>query len=557
MRIIKKIFKVFAWTIGVIVLSLLIFSVYVWKISDAKPPFISDTTALNLKRQQLDSVSYIIGDNWIRKNKYGLYEMYVSGTPFERGVINGKLSKELLVKQEVAFTDQIKTMIPSTFYLKFLRYVIGFMNRDLPEHVTTEDKDEIYGISKSASNQFDWIGTNYARQLNYHAAHDIGHALQNLMLVGCTSFGAWDSKTENGAMLIGRNFDFWVGDEFAVNKIVEFVRPTKGHNFAFVTWGGFIGVVSGMNDKGLTVTINAAKSSIPTDAATPVSLVAREILQYASNIKEAIAIAHKRTMFVSESFLIGSAIDHKSIIIEKTPDTLAIYDPHSNNIVCSNHYQSALLGKQELNLEQMRNSASVYRYKRTQQLMEENHPLTPQKMANILRDTKGMNGKNIGIGNEDALNQMIAHHSIIFMPDSLRFWVSTNPWQLGAYVCYDLKKVFAMKGLKKDSIIANESLNIAPDTFLKSTAFKNYMLFRTGRDKIRKGEEMQLNIPQFISENPEFYETYKVVGDYLLKKGANKQALYYYQVALGKQIPDLREQKAIKEAIRKIKSILK
>lgn len=86
-----------------------------------------------------------------------------------------------------------------------------------------------------------------------------------------------------------------------------------------VTWGGFTGVVSGMNEKGLTVTINAAKSEMPKGAATPVSMVAREIVQYAGNIDEAIAIARKRKMFVSESFLVGSAADNKAVLIEKRP----------------------------------------------------------------------------------------------------------------------------------------------------------------------------------------------------------------------------------------------
>jgi len=552
-KTIKKIFKVFAWSLGVLLLVLLIFGFYVWKVSDAKPPVIEDAAALNLKRTQLDSNTFVIGDNWIRKNKYGLYEMFVSGKPFERGVINGKLSKELLIKQEVAFTDQIKSIVPSPFYLKFLRYVIGFMNRDLSESVTTEYKDEIYGISESASDKFDWIGSNYARQLNYHAAHDIGHALQNLMLVGCTSFGAWDGKTENGALILGRNFDFWVGDEFAVNKIVEFVKPDQGHNFAFVTWGGFIGVVSGMNEKGLTVTINAAKSSIPTDAATPVSLVAREILQYAANIKDAIAIAHKRKMFVSESFLIGSAVDHKSIIIEKTPDTLAIYDPNSNEIVCANHYQSDLLGKQKLNQEQMQNSASVYRYKRTQELMGQNFPLTPQKVANILRDIKGLKGENIGIGNEKALNQMIAHHSVIFMPDSLRIWVSTSPWQLGEFVCYDLRKIFSMNGLKQDEELADEAHNIAPDSFLQTKTFHDFMAFRKEKALIAKGQVNKLDISGFINENPAYYDTYRIVGDYLFSKNDKKKAIAYYEMALRKEVPTNEEKNAIRAKIKKAK----
>ena len=67
------------------------------------------------------------------------------------------------------------------------------------------------------------------------------------MTVGCTSFGAWADKTDDNTLLIGRNFDFYVGDAFAQNKLIDFVKPTKGYKFMMVSWAGMIGAVSGMN----------------------------------------------------------------------------------------------------------------------------------------------------------------------------------------------------------------------------------------------------------------------------------------------------------------------
>jgi len=555
MRFLKKILKFFAWFFGIIIFILLLFSAYVWKVSDIKPPVVTDTAGTNVQRTTLDSTSFVLGNNWLRKSKYGIYEMYTSGAPYQRGLINGKLSRELIVSQEEAFTHQIKKMIPSTGFLKFLKYIIGFMNKDLSDHVTREYQEEIYGISRSASDSFQWIGSNYSRQLNYHAAHDIGHALQNLMLVGCTSFGAWDTKTENGAMILGRNFDFWVGDDFAKNKIVSFVAPQSGHKFAFITWGGFIGVVSGMNDQGLTVTINAAKSDIPwKGAATPVSLVAREVLQYAGNIKEAVAIAHQRKMFVSESFLIGSAADHKSVIIEKTPDTLAVYDPQTDNIECANHYQSDLFKTQKLNQEQMAGSASVYRYQRMQELLKQNYPLTPQKVAAILRDYKGLGGTDIGVGNEKAVNQFVAHHSVIFMPDSLRMWVSTSPWQMGAYVCYDLRKVFALNGLQTDHEIADTANNIAADTFLSSPVYARFMLFRQA--KMNFMDKLRVDVNQFVPNNPNYYDAYRLAGDYYKEHKQYTAAIQSYQMALRKEIATHAERESITKKIAECDALL-
>jgi len=438
---------------GVFCLLLFLFAVYLVWVSNIQPPKINDTSAEELQRTQHDSSFYTLKNNWFRKSNSGLYEMYVEGTPFERGIINGKLSKELVVSQEDYFAEQLNKVIPSSFYQHFLKYFVGWFNRNLPENITEEYKQEIYGISQSASDKYDYIGTNYQRLLNYHAAHDIGHALQNMALVGCTSFGTWGSMSRDSTMIIGRNFDFYVNDDFAKNKIVLFCSPSQGHKFMSIAWGGFIGVVSGMNQKGLSVTINADKSKIPTSSATPVSLVAREILQYAENISQAVAIARKRKMFVSESFLVGSAEDKKAVIIEKTPDSLAIYDPQRNYILCANHFQSKGLENSEANVVQMNESASPYRYQRLSELMQRNGPNTVTKTISILRDHDGLDNKNIGLGNEKTLNQFIAHHTIVFEPEKLKVWISTSPWALGEFVCYDLNKVFSLKGLIKDEEI--------------------------------------------------------------------------------------------------------
>jgi hypothetical protein len=352
-------------------------------------------------------------------------------------------------------------------------------------------------------------------------------------------------------MIIGRNFDFYVGDKFAEDKIVAFINPAVGYKFMTVTWGGFIGAVSGMNEKGLTVTINAAKSSTPSGSATPVSLVAREILQYAKNITEALQIARSRKMFVSESFLVGSAADNKAVIIEKTPDDLDVYDPHKDFILCTNHFQSNGLGPSKKNIKQINESASPYRYDRLMELLNAGGKNTVQKTINILRDQKGLHNADIGMGNEKAINQLMAHHSIVFEPKNLLVWVSTSPWQLGEYVAYDLKKVFALRGLKQDIEISDSGLTIAADSFLLTPAYKKFEAFKKFKQQVADGGE--INADSLVATNPEYYHAYVLAGDYSYKQKQFKKALYFYQQAVTKEIATKKEKDHILDRIKKLK----
>ena len=559
----RKLRKIVLRTLLVFTLLIVGFFIYFIFAVQIEVPEIKNDTTLNWKRETIDKEFYKVNNNWLRHSKSGLWELYVEGDGYERGVANGMLTKELHAFQEEAFFRQIQLLVPDLNYLKFLKYFVGYFNRHLPDHITEEYKEEILGISKYASDEYDFIAPKYHRILNYHGAHDIGHALQDKnMTVGCTSFSVWDKKSADGKLLVGRNFDFYSGDDFAKNKIVQFTNPTKGNKFATVTWSGFIGACSGMNDKGLTVTINAAKSSIPTDAATPIALLAREILQYASNIQEAIAIAQKRDVFVSESILVGSASDNKTISIEKSPTKMDVYEvPNSNQIICPNHYQGKDYENDLSNLNNQIESSSLYRGIRLKQLLASSDTINYLQAAAILRNQKGLNDKNIGLTNEKGLNQLLAHHAVVFKPQDKLMWVSANPFQCGEFVCYNLDSVFVKaKTINTTQDINVERLTIPADPFLKTEGYQNFLHFKNLKHYIQfiTKASNQIELPAkfeeaFIKSNSESYYMYQILGNYYAARENNTKAIEYYNLALTKEIATLKEERQIKESLAKCK----
>ena len=496
------------------------------------------------------------GDNFLRHSDSGLWELFVKGDAFQRGEAIGQLSSDLLHHQEKVFVDQIREIVPSDSYLKFLRFFIVLFNRHLGENVLEEYRDEIYGISLSCTHEYDFIGTPYERQLNYHSAHDLGHAMQDYMLVGCSSFATWGTQSADSSLLIGRNFDFYVGDAFAENKQVAFYTPDQGYKFASVGWPGMIGVLSGMNETGLTVTINAAKSAVPTGSATPISILTREILQYASTIDEAFAIAQKRKTFVSESILIGSAKDGKAAIIEKSPEKTVLFKgKEADRLICTNHYQSEEFSKDERNMENIRTSDSPYRFARLTELINENLPINVSKAASILRNRKGVGEAELGLANEMAINQFIAHHSVIFQPEKKRMWVSTAPWQCGKYMAYDLNKIFS------DTIdfhheIATLNLTIPEDYFIRQANYKQFMAYKQLtkliREKTQRKETIETKVLNlYEASNPSFYYVYEVLGDYYAAVQQTGTAITYWQKALTMPIPKQAEKVRIQQKINK------
>lgn len=502
-------------------------------------PTLNPNSSIGETRIQVDSNYYRLGNSWLRKNATGNWESYIEGNAEERGQIIGKLHQELIVGQEEAFVGELKNQIPNSFYRRLLTIGIAWFNRDLDQYIPIEYRTEITGISQYFSDMYDFIGPKYNRLINYHAAHDIGHAVQNMRLVGCTALGVWSTDSTN--MLVGRNFDFYVGDAFAKEKIVLLVNPDEGYKYLSVTWGGFCGVVSGMNEKGLGITLNSLKSEIPDQVGTPVSIIARDMLQYASTIEEAAAIASKYTSFVSESFTISSALDSKMAIIEKTPTQTDIFWPSDTVLIAANHCQSTKLKDSPINLTHIANSESVNRFERTKQLITESEISNVQHIADILRNQKGLNDQDIGLSNPELINQLIAHHAVIFKNYDRQVWVSSYPYQINSFQAYDLDDFDLWRSPELVLPIAIDSLLIEADPFYGSTDYERFQKFKSLKENIIQSakEETPINpktIQSFIQTNPEYYETYRLVGNYYAKLKNRSAAIEHYKIALTKDI---------------------
>ncbi len=554
MRFLKRSLRLLLISLGVLIALAFMF----YQLVVAAPPPVADMSPLQAVRREVSPHFYTLGRNWLKKNEAGFWEMYLEGAPFERGVYGGKLCKELLAEHEAAFVEGVEEKVSSRLYLQVLKWFVAWFNRRLPDHVPLEYQQEIYGWSTAAADAYDYIGPKYHRKLNYHAAHDIGHALQNMGLVsGCTALAAWDGGSADSSLLLGRNFDFYVGDGFARHKMVAFIKPDSGIPFAMVTWPGMIGSVSGMNLEGLTLTLNAGPTGIPKGAKTPVTILGRRILQYAATIEEAVKIARETQTFVSENIVVSSGKSRRVVVIEKTPEQTRLYEAGGNHLVCANHFQSDELAKSEENQNAVEQTSTAYRYRRMEQLFAQSNPLTPAKMAAILRDYKGLDDRFIGLGNEMAINQLIAHHSVIFQPESLKMWVAGIPTQVGPFVAYDLREVFrSAPQLQFPREIADAAWSMPADSLLSSPGYANYMEYKRLSDVIARAVQQKMKLDaalltRYATLNPEHYRAYELLGDYYRTLGDCPKALSFYKRGLSKSIPWRKDRDRLEEGRRR------
>lgn len=452
-------------------------SIYVNNWCIAQPPAYAGDRALAGETVRKSRISGYdvqqLGDNW-RRDRLGIHEIALTGDRWQRGYANAKLTPDILKKQEAVLLEKINEFVPNRAAYWALKQFIAINNRRLPDYVTEAEKLEVLGLADASVDHYPDEGVPlYHRILNYHAAHDISHMLvDNPLLskgdlVGCTGFAAWGPATANGDLLVGRNFDFEAGEVFDADKCVLYVWPDDGIAYVHVAWAGMAGAVTGMNAEGISVHINAARTD---DSGfgrigTPVTMVVRRVLEQARSIEDAHKIIREATVFVSDSFLVGSRSENRAVVIEKSPERCELREAYREGLILqTNHFLTATFKDDAANQEQIERATTLYRYERLKELTErEQGKLTPERVQAILRDRKGRGDKDIGIGNRNAIDAGICSHSVIMNLTRGELWVSASPHTYGHYVYINVARAIEAKAAGALRMSLQEGNNLPAD----------------------------------------------------------------------------------------------
>jgi hypothetical protein len=105
----------------------------------------------------------------------------------------------------------------------------------------------------------------------------------------CAGFIAQGEATKNGHTIMGRHWQFTPVILSETFKVMEYV-PNRGNRFIATSSAGFVGVTSGMNEKGLGIGMNSVVSADvdPANYGMGVILMTRYIMQYCNQLGEAI-----------------------------------------------------------------------------------------------------------------------------------------------------------------------------------------------------------------------------------------------------------------------------
>ncbi|RME87242.1 MAG: hypothetical protein D6785_02275 [Planctomycetota bacterium] len=256
----------------------------------------------------------------------GIPVLRVFGNPYEMGYQQGKL-----VGKQIKILNQ--------FYLDLLmdtkkkkKPAFAFIKK-LEPYIPKDYKEEMKGIADGA-------GIPYEEVLFGHTFLDLFHS----QIVACSTVGIMPFRSVTGETLFGRNLDFPSLGFVHKFSIIIVYHPKGKPVIVSVGWPGLGGVLTGMNEYGLSLGMMSIQFEDFHWGGFPMFWLFRHILETCKTVPEAIKLLQKTRLSVASNLMLA---DPKSLAVaELLPSNKQFRFPSQQGVIHStNHFQHPKIRK--------------------------------------------------------------------------------------------------------------------------------------------------------------------------------------------------------------------
>jgi len=451
--------------------------------------------------------------------------IHLEGSPAELGFYQGVLVGDSIARIETEMMGVFVERVPNFWARHLLLGLVNWNNRALDSYFRPEELTEIAAITEGHRryhDPFSAVSPSFTRGLQYHALHDISQYLIDNPLVhppqvGCTAVATVGKRSQDGHMLVGRLFDFEGGSCFDRDKVVYTVRVDGGIPFVSVAWGGMAGAVTGLNDAGLWVSINAAATDGQAFVGRPIVMTVRRILERCHTIDEALAEVRDNPVFVSNGVLLASSKENRVVVAEVGPHGFGVRPMTGDALVLTNHFLSAAWDADRANAKRIANGTTTKRMQRAEALLARQEQHSPESLLELLRDRRGADDVDVGFGNRGTINGWIGAHLVVADVTRKVLWVG-EPWHgLGRAIAFGI-----------DGPVTDATLSASPDLAQHDRNAGEYLrLERQVNDLLaakRQAEALPL-AERLVELNPHFFNAHVLLARALTDPAKRRQHL--------------------------------
>jgi isopenicillin-N N-acyltransferase-like protein len=206
-------------------------------------------------------------------------------------------------------------------YNQALAVAAGFENFLRPEH-----REEIRALAAET-------GLKPAEAL-------LGQCFADLNAGGaCSTVALPAGASADGIARFARNLDYETFGILEKHSVVLIFHPKDHYAFASMTAPGLVGVLSGINEHGLTVACMEVPRAFRLPQAMPFMLLYRTLLENCKTVDEAIALLEKTPRQSANNLMVMDASGDRALV-EITPDKVVVRRaPDTAALVSTNHHR--------------------------------------------------------------------------------------------------------------------------------------------------------------------------------------------------------------------------